>query len=159
MSMQKTLTASAMAALCVLAASSPPSRAGTPDQAQAQAQARNEDHPDQPGQDGMVVVRDAKTGKMRAPTADELKALRPRTPSALGTAAKPQTQAQALTRRNGARGVRLGEKTMVYEVVTRGADGKLTSECLHDGDAAEHAVHAASSPSKVQAKEHAHESR
>jgi hypothetical protein len=154
MSKQTFITAGTMAALCALAAFSLQARAQTetPSQPQSQAQA---------GQDGMVVVRDAKTGKMRAPTADELKALRPRTPSALGAgaAAKPQSQPQALAGHNGARGVRLGEKTMVYEVVTRGADGKLTGECLHDGDAAEHAVHAANGSSKVQPKEHAHESR
>jgi len=152
------MTAGTMAALCALAAFSLQARAQTETPPQSESQPRVQA---QAGQDGMVVVRDAKTGKMRAPTADELKALRPRTPSALGAGAtaKPQPQAQTLARQNGARGVRLGEKTMAYEVVTRGADGKLSSECLHDGDAAEHAVHAASGPSKVQPKEHAHESR
>ena len=154
MSKQTCITAGTMAALCALAAFSLQARAqaATAPQSQSQAQPQVQT---QAGQDGMVVVRDAKTGKMRAPTVDELKALRPATPSAAlgaGAAAKPQSQHQALARRNGARGVRLGEKTTVYEVVTRGADGKLTSECLHDGDAAEHAVHAASDPSNVQHK-------
>jgi hypothetical protein len=30
--------------------------------------------------------------------------------------------------------VRLGENSMVYDVVTRGPDGKLTSECVHGGN-------------------------
>jgi hypothetical protein len=84
------------------------------------------------GQEGMVVVRDPLTGQLRAPTADELKELRARAPATTGLAA-PRPPA-TISRRDGARGVRLGEKSMVYEVVTRGPDGKLTSECVH-GDA------------------------
>jgi hypothetical protein len=142
MSKQTILTASAMAALCALAAFSP----------QAKAQ-------DQAGREGMVVVRDAQTGKMRAPTADELKALRANTPSAAAmNAGQPQAQALA-PRPDGARGVRLGEKTMVYEVVTRGADGKLSSECLHGDGAAADAVEAANHPAHAQHKEPTHEAR
>ena len=143
MSKQKMLTASAMAALCALAALS----------LHAKAQ-------DQVGQGGMVAVRDAKTGKMRAPTADELKALRAQTPAAASAAGAAKPKAQALApRRDGARGVRLGEKTMVYEVITRGADGKLSSECLHGDGAATDSVDAASHPAHVQHKEHNYEAR
>jgi len=139
---QKMLTASAMAALCAMAAFS----------LQAKAQDAGQ---------GMVAVRDAQTGKMRAPTADELKALRARTPSnAALSAGKPQPQ--TLSARSGAHGVRLGERTMVYDVVTRGPDGKLSSECLHGEAAAADAVnhaHAHGVPANVQPKEQAHEAR
>ena len=109
MSKEKLLTIGTLAALCVLAAFSMHARAA--------------------GQEGMVVVRDPLTGQLRAPTADELKELRAKTPATAGLAG-PRAPA-TVSRRDGSRGVRLGEKNMVYEVVTRGPDGKLTSECVH----------------------------
>jgi hypothetical protein len=118
MSKEKLLTIGTLAALCVLAAFSMHARAA--------------------GQEGMVVVRDPLTGQLRAPTADELKELRARAPATAGLAA-PRTPAP-ISRRDGSRGVRLGEKSMVYEVVTRGPDGKLTSECVH-GDASQAVDH------------------
>ncbi|KGF80019.1 hypothetical protein IA69_20560 [Massilia sp. JS1662] len=118
MSKEKLLTIGTLAALCVLAAFSM--------------------HANAAGQESMVVVRDPLTGQLRAPTADELKELRAKTPATTGLAA-PRTPA-TITRRDGARGVRLGEKDMVYEVVTRGPDGKLTSECVH-GEAGTHLDH------------------
>jgi len=136
MSKQKFLNASAMAALCALAAFS----------LQAKAQS----------QEGMVVVRDAQTGKMRAPTPDELKALRAPAPAAALSAGKSRPQPLA-ARRDGTRGVRLGDKTMVYDVVTRGPDGKLSSECVHGDAAAEAALNGANAANAH--KEHAHEAR
>jgi hypothetical protein len=83
------------------------------------------------GQEGMVVVRDPLTGKMRAPTPDELRDLRAKTPPSATLAPRvPST----VSRRDGSRGVRLGENGMVYDVVTRGPDGKLTRACVR-GDA------------------------
>jgi hypothetical protein len=147
MSKQKMLTATALAALCALAAFSMQAKAQSPEA--------------QDSQEGMVVVRDPQTGKMRAPTADELKALRARTPSSAAAkafTAQPQTLAG---RRPGARGVRLGEKNMVYEVVTRGADGKLSSECVQGEAAAAEALKGATDkrPADADHKEHNHESR
>ena len=109
MSKEKLLTIGTLAALCVLAAFSMHAKAA--------------------GQESMVVVRDPLTGQLRAPTADELKELRAKAPASAGLAA-PRAAA-TMNRRDGSRGVRLGEKSMVYEVVTRGPDGKLTSECVH----------------------------
>jgi hypothetical protein len=121
MSKEKLLTIGTLAALCLLAAFSMHARAAA-------------------GQEGMVVVRDPQTGKMRAPTAEELKELRAKAPATAGMAA-PRTPAP-VSRRDGSRGVRLGEKSMVYEVVTRGPDGKLTSECVQgeagSGPASDH---------------------
>lgn len=148
MSKQTFLNTSAMAALCALAVFS------------LQAKAQDQDRPaNPPSQEGMVVVRDAQTGKMRAPTPDELKALRPRNPAPAAFGAGKAQGPQALApRRDGARGVRLGQKTMVYEVVTRGADGKLNGECVH-GEAAADAVLTSDHAANAQHKEHAHEAR
>src|SRR5689334_16275723 len=106
MSKQKMMTLSMLAALCVLASLS----------MHAKAQTRES----KAGKEGMVVVRDPVTGKMRAPTPEELRQLRAKAPpSAAAMAGAPQ-EGKTLTRRDGARGVRLGEKTLVYDVVTRG---------------------------------------
>ena len=149
MSKQRMLTTTVMAALCALALFSL--------QAKAQEQEQEEGK-------GMVVVRDAQTGKMRAPTPDELRALRAKTPpppAAMAGSAQPQT---LTNRRSGARGVRLGEKNLVYEVVTRGPDGKLSETCVQGADAAEHALHGApdgttNAAPHAEHKEHAHEAR
>jgi hypothetical protein len=137
MSKQKMMTLSMLAALCVLASLS----------MHAKAQERKE---------GMVVVRDPQTGKMRAPTPEELRQLRAKTPpSAAAMAGAPQEN-KVLTRRDGARGVRLGEKTLVYDVVTRGADGKLSEQCVQGADNAQEAMQ---HPANAEHKEHRHEAR
>ncbi|WP_198119160.1 post-PEP-CTERM-1 domain-containing protein [Massilia rhizosphaerae] len=108
MSKEKLLTIATLAALCVLAAFTLHAKAA--------------------GQQGMVVVRDPLTGKMRAPTPDELKELRAKAPPSTSLAPRGPTPVGP---RDGARGVRLGDQNMVYDVVTRGPDGKLTRECVH----------------------------
>lgn len=127
MSKQALFTLSAVTALCVFAMISIQARAA--------------------GQEGMVVVRDAQTGKMRAPTPDEMKALRAAAPPNASMSPSRPAQPQLLTRPNGARGVRVGESNLVYDVVTRGADGKLSSQCVQGEGAAQraltHPVHAA----------------
>ncbi len=146
MSRQKMMTLSMLAALCVLASLAM--------HAKAAGQQEKQDRPDR--QEGMVVVRDPQTGKMRAPTPEELRALRAKAPpSAAALSGAPQ-QNKALTRRDGARGVRLGEKNLVYDVVTRGPDGKLSSQCVQGDAAAEDALH---HPVNAEHKEHSHEAR
>lgn len=89
-----------------------------------------------PSQQGMVVVRDAQTGELRAPTPDEARALQ--APSAAAArAAAPQPA--MVTGPGGSRSVRVGESHMVYSVVTRDGSGKLHDQCLHG----EHAAHQA----------------
>jgi hypothetical protein len=103
-----------------------------------------------------VVVRDPQTGKMRAPTPQELRELRAKAPpSAAALSSTPQPN-RTLSRRDGARGVRLGEKSLVYDVVTRGEDGKLSSQCVHGDAAAEDALQ---HPANAEHKEHSHEAR
>lgn len=103
-------------------------------------------------QEGMVVVRDADTGELRAPTAEEARALHPRTnASAAGTAAPAP---KMIIGPGGRRSVQLGERHMVYSVVTRGADGKLEEQCVHGAHAAEHALKGAHKHGATQPEEH-----
>lgn len=102
---------------------------------------------------GMVVVRDAQTGQLRTPTPAEMRALQPRTPSSALTASQPRM----VTGPGGRRSVQLGERHMVYSVVTRGADGKLADQCVHGVHAAESAIDQPAPASKPE--EHRHESR
>ena len=88
-------------------------------------------------QQGMVVVRDAKTGQLRAPTASESRALAPKSTPSLAPPARPSM----ITHASGARQVKLGERGLVYSVVTRDSNGKLDDQCVHGAGAAEHAVH------------------
>jgi hypothetical protein len=148
MSKQKMMTLSALAALCVLASVTMHAKAaGQDDQQGKKAKQR---------QEGMVVVRDAQTGKMRAPTPEELRALRANAPPSsaalTGTAQAPRQ----LSRRDGARGVRLGERSLVYDVVTRGEDGKLSGLCVQGEAAAREAM---DNPASAFHKEHNHEAR
>jgi hypothetical protein len=146
MSRQKLMTLSALAVLCVLASVTMHAKAAQQEGRQARER-----------QDGMVVVRDPQTGKMRAPTPEELKALRAKSPPpSVGLGSAPQEPRQLSSRRDGARGVRLGEKTIVYDVVTRGEDGKLQRQCVQ-GDAA--AADALQHPANTEHKEHRHETR
>lgn len=117
MSHQKLLKASALAALCAATAMAlPPVHAA--------------------GQEGMVVVRDPQTGELRAPTGAEAAALN----------SKSTLQRQNLPKRvesvgpGGSRKVQLGKSALVYNVVTRGADGKLTEQCVNSERAATDAV-------------------
>ncbi len=98
----------------------------------------------------MVVVRDAQTGQLRAPTALEHRALAPPPSSAMRAPAQPSL----VTHPGGSRQVRLGERGLVYSVVKRGADGKLVEQCVHGATAADKAVHA---PASTQHKEHHHD--
>jgi hypothetical protein len=142
MSKQKMMTLSMLAALCVLATLT------------MHAKAAGQQEKDR--QEGMVVVRDPQTGKMRAPTPQELRELRAKAPPPAASLSSTPQQNRALTRRDGARGVRLGEKTLVYDVVTRGEDGKLSTQCVHGEAAAQDALQ---HPANAEHKEHSHEAR
>lgn len=108
-------------------------------------------------QQGMVVVRDAETGELRAPTPTEARALHPRTNASAAAAAAPAPK--MVTGPGGRRSVKLGERHMVYSVVSRDADGKLAEQCVHGVHAAERAVEGSSKPGATQPEEHRHESR
>ncbi len=95
--------------------------------------------PQAQAQQAMTVVRDAETGKLRAPTAAEARALQgtSRARNQGGQAARPQS----VLRPDGTRALDLGDRGLVYSVTTRNADGKLVKKCVkgdHALDAIEH---------------------
>ncbi|MBD8532160.1 MULTISPECIES: post-PEP-CTERM-1 domain-containing protein [unclassified Massilia] len=96
-------------------------------------------------QSGMIVVRDAQTGQLRAPTAAESRALAPPPSAAMRAQGQALQQPSVVTHPGGSRQVRLGERSLVYSVVKRGADGKLVEQCVEGAAAAEKAVHAPAS--------------
>ena len=110
-----------------------------------------------PAEQGAVVVRDAETGQLRAPTPLEARALRPRTSSAAAAAAAGPAP-RMVVGPGGRRSVRLGERHMVYSVVTRDADGKLTDQCVHGTDAAGQALSKPAAPA-TQPEEQRNENR
>ena len=65
------------------------------------------------GQEGMVVVRDPLTGKMRAPTPEELRDLRAKAPPSTSLAPRVPT---TVSRRDGSRGVRLGYLPQIRDI-------------------------------------------
>jgi hypothetical protein len=86
----------------------------------------------------MTVVRDAQTGKLRAPTADELQALlaTARAPAqAARTRANPA--AAAFRSASGGAGLHLGEDAFAYSVARRNLDGSLTEVCVTGAQAAQ----------------------
>lgn len=117
----------------------------------AARQSAQETSPQAGAEQGMVVVRDAQTGQLRTPTPAEMRALQPRTPSPALAPAQPKM----VTGPGGRRSVQLGERHMVYSVVTRGADGKLSDQCVHGVHAAENAVDHPAPASKPE--EHRHD--
>ena len=116
MSNQKLLAASALAALCAATALAPPPAHAT----------------EQPG---MVVVRDPQTGELRAPTADEARALQGTAPQRKAAKQHVETVGPG-----GSRKVQLGRSALVYSVATRDANGKLTEQCVGGEDAAHTAL-------------------
>jgi hypothetical protein len=87
----------------------------------------------EPAQQGMTVVRDPQTGKLRAPTAAELRAL--------GAVRQPSLEApHAIQRADGTRAITLGERGLVYSVMTRNADGSTARRCIKGSEAATHAL-------------------
>lgn len=86
---------------------------------------------------GVIVVRDAQTGKLRAPTAAEYKALaKVAQPGARAMTIPPAT----IRRADGALQRRLGEAGLTYSVISRDKDGKLRIECVQGEDAARQAT-------------------
>jgi hypothetical protein len=86
-------------------------------------------------QEGVVVVRDRVTGQLRTPTAAELRALRAKD-RALEA---PPALAPSVKRPDGTRHLHLGERGMVYSVITREPDGGHAMHCVH-GERAARAV-------------------
>ncbi len=90
----------------------------------------------EPPQEGMTVVRDPQTGQLRAPTAQELRALRAKEVVSPDLAPRPSTK----VRPDGTRALDLGERGMVYATTTRAPDGTLVRKCVQGEAAAKDAM-------------------
>ena len=101
----------------------------------ARAQEQEQAPQPQAQSQGMVVVRDRQTGQLRAPTAAEARALAP-----VSARMSAPAQPAVVTHPGGSRQVRLGERGLVYSVLTRGADGKLVEQCVKDAAVADQLV-------------------
>lgn len=91
---------------------------------------------------GQRVVRDAVTGELRAPTAEEFKAMEAAEANARrGARAIPQAP---VARRSpqGAHGFRVGDQFMTYSVARRNADGTTSMVCVTGEDAAHNVLKA-----------------
>jgi hypothetical protein len=94
----------------------------------------------EPVEQQMTVVRDAETGKLRAPNAAEQ--------AAIQNAGRPQQRMRQAApqpllhkyHRSGAHGVRLNNEFVSTAVVVRGDGGKLDKLCFDRHDAAESTV-------------------
>ena len=113
---------------------------------------------------GMTVTKDPQTGQLRAPTAEEMEALKAKEAST--SSARQSLRAAPLTERyhaNGAVSVMLDESFMSYSVVTRNADGSLREDCVVGADAANAIVSGKTKKTAkapvLSSKEHAHEVR
>lgn len=97
-----------------------------------------------PAQEGMTVVRDSRTGKLRPPTTAELRALRNKViPDKGVTTTTPAATPEPLkstVRPDGTRSINLGERGMVYSVMRRNTDGSLASYCVEGEEAAAKAM-------------------
>lgn len=112
------------------AAKAPPSTDATKAPAAAETAAR----PSPAGAPSMVVTKDPVTGQLRAPTAEEMRALNALRPQAVPVAP------QVVVLPNGTKMVRLGEENMSYAVVRRNPDGTLRQSCVEGGAAAAAAI-------------------
>ena len=91
--------------------------------------------------ENLIVVRDAETGQMRAPTAAEAEALQQK--SAAKNGAKSTRQAvenaplktQPKQHRSGAFGARVNDDMSSFLVVQRRADGTVAEACLPAAEA------------------------
>jgi hypothetical protein len=94
---------------------------------------------------GMVVFIDPATGQIRQPEAAEIGTLSAPPQSGVINAAPSVQQRMPVVHREfrgagGAIGVKLGDDSLSYMVVSKTADGKLAEDCVTGGEAAASAV-------------------
>ncbi len=112
----------------------------TPSQALAQAQQTAAQPAAVQSADDMTVVRDAETGKLRAPTPEEHNALLQLRASKLRNARVAPTPILEKWHSSGARGARLTDESMSSVVAVRKPDGSVDQQCFDSHDAADAAV-------------------
>lgn len=118
------------------AADHTPAQAAPLVSAQSATQTTPQTTPQTGATQGLTVVRDAETGRLRAPTPTEMRALQRTGPAALAAPAQPAM----VTGPDGRRHVELGERGLVYSVIKRGPDGKLDQQCVQGADGAGRAL-------------------
>ena len=92
--------------------------------------------------DAQVVVRDAATGRLRAPTAGEFETLHAEGAKLRHVARPPLEKFH----RSGAHGARLTDEFMSYSVMIKQPDGRLVEYCFEGPEAAEAAMAAPAAP-------------
>ncbi len=90
-------------------------------------------------QEGMVVTRDAQTGKLRNATPAEVKVLKAQE-SRRNLMMRQAEPAPVVIRKDGTLHKHLGERSLVYSVVTRDESGKVGMQCVTGADAADAAL-------------------
>ena len=88
-----------------------------------------------PAPSGVVVFKDPATGQIRQPEAGEMLQLLQKAPLPEGSLLQGEPVRQ-LQGPRGMVGMTVPESSMVSIVVTKGADGKLVTECVSGGQAA-----------------------
>lgn len=89
---------------------------------------------------GMTVTRDAETGQLRAPTADEMKALQATDKASGRNAGRVAGAALPVRHASGMVSVVLGEEQMMYSVARVNANGKVERVCVQGAEASQQAM-------------------
>ncbi|MCD2517259.1 hypothetical protein LQ564_13170 [Massilia sp. G4R7] len=95
-----------------------------------------------PQAEALTVVKDAQTGKLRAPTAEEVAALKAQAPAARSAVARTATPGFVLNKSHssGIRGFRLNDESMSTSVAVRKTDGSIERQCFDSHGAGADAV-------------------
>lgn len=91
--------------------------------------------PAKPASQRATVVRDAATGKLRAPTAEEAAELAA-TPAPSAARSARRAAPVEVQHANGAVSLEVDDSLLMYSVARRNADGSITTECVPGGKAA-----------------------
>ena len=103
--------------------------------------------------DGLIVVRDAETGQLRAPTAEEAAAMSTARSAAANTRGKNAAGTfLSKTHSSGAIGARVTDEMASYSVVVKRADGTLDSACVDSKSEAEQVVQSGVLPAQQAAE-------
>ncbi len=114
---------------------------------------------------GLKVVKDAQTGALRAPTAEEFTAMQAQE-NAVTAGTKSTKSRGMLSRKESPKAVHMShggvrmeltEDTMTYSVATRNADGAIDMQCVTGADAAAKAMNEKSTSATPANKEHKHD--
>jgi len=88
------------------------------------------------GESGMTVTRDPETGQLRAPTAEELKALN----ATRKPATSPAKAGVQVQHPDGSVSMTLGDEHLMYSVARVNAQGKVERVCVQGAEASQQAM-------------------